>query len=204
MARDGRTRLLTAALTLLDERGVVAVSAEDIRVAAGASVGSLYHHFPTGKPALVSAVLDEWLGRYRAESLAALTSASGHEAGIRAVVGHFLQWAEDHPAAARVLLRFEVDPPPERPLPATPEPDRGEGPTFLESVTTWLTTHGHPDATPTPIAVLLALWVGPAKEYTRGWLAGRSPHPPHEVAAPVADAAWQNVHRLRPAEGGPR
>ncbi|GAA3391772.1 TetR/AcrR family transcriptional regulator [Cryptosporangium minutisporangium] len=196
MARDTRARLLDAALVLIDERGVVAVSADDIRVAAGASVGSLYHHFPAGKPALVSAVLDKWLGHYQAEALDVLRSADGHEAGVRGVVGHFLRWTEAHPAAARVLLRFEVDPPAERP--GSPV----SGPEFFREVTHWLTGSSSPDAAATPIAVLVALWMGPTKEYARGWLSGRAADPPHAVAPPLADAAWRCVRHLRPAEGG--
>jgi len=198
MGRDARARLLEAALTLLDAQGVAAVSVDDIRVAAEASVGSLYHHFPGGKPALVDAVLAEWLGHYRVEALDVLAAADGHEAGVRGVVTHFLRWAQAHPAAARVLLRFEVDAADERTGSTT------GGVEFFRTVTGWLAAQSPPRATPTPIAVLVPLWIGPTKEYARAWLAGRSTDPPALAGPVLADAAWESVRTRRPAEGDHR
>lgn len=49
MARSTREAILTAAAELMRHRGYAAVGMKDIVKAAGAPIGSLYHHFPGGK-----------------------------------------------------------------------------------------------------------------------------------------------------------
>lgn len=49
MARSTRETILTATAELMRRKGYAAVAMLDIVAAAGAPVGSLYHHFPGGK-----------------------------------------------------------------------------------------------------------------------------------------------------------
>ncbi|HUH72311.1 MAG TPA: helix-turn-helix domain-containing protein [Mycobacterium sp.] len=49
MARSTRETILTAAAELMRHKGYAAVGMKDIVAAAGAPIGSLYHHFPGGK-----------------------------------------------------------------------------------------------------------------------------------------------------------
>ena len=51
--RDGRNRLVLGAIELLRERGLVGASFGEVVKRTGAPRGSIYHHFPGGKDALV-------------------------------------------------------------------------------------------------------------------------------------------------------
>jgi AcrR family transcriptional regulator len=186
---DARQRILGAALPLVDERGAVAVSADEIRVRAGVSVGSLYHHFPAGKPAIIAALLDHWLRRYQVEATEVLHKHTDYASGVPAMVRHFLGWVHEHPAAARILLRFEHD----SVLHKRQHLD-GAGPDFGHEIAGWLERHGPGDGQPVPLHLLLAVWIGPAKEYARGWLNGRAGQPFDEAATVLAMSA---LHALR-------
>src|SRR5262245_57350074 len=59
-----RKALITAGRDLFAERGYDDVGAEEIVRAAGLTRGALYHHFPSGKPALLEAIYE----RMEAES----------------------------------------------------------------------------------------------------------------------------------------
>jgi AcrR family transcriptional regulator len=63
-AEATRTALVTAGRELFAERGYEDVGAEEIVRAAGLTRGALYHHFPSGKPALLEAIYE----RMEAES----------------------------------------------------------------------------------------------------------------------------------------
>ncbi|MEU5882762.1 helix-turn-helix domain-containing protein [Spirillospora sp. NPDC047279] len=59
-----RDRILTAAITVIRGRGIVAATTKEIARAAGVSEGSLYNHF-AGKTALFAAALAEVTGTAR-------------------------------------------------------------------------------------------------------------------------------------------
>ncbi|MEQ1831969.1 MAG: TetR/AcrR family transcriptional regulator [Candidatus Eisenbacteria bacterium] len=58
-AQDSRTRLLSAALTLIRTNGLTATRVDDICAAAGLSKGSFFHHFES-KEALAVAAARHW------------------------------------------------------------------------------------------------------------------------------------------------
>lgn len=99
---DTRQQILQAAAALFLERGVAGVSMEQVRLQAGVSNGSLYHHFGT-KPALLSALYEQSLRAYHAAVLRPLESGPPAEDGVRALVQAHLQWVLRHPQPARVL-----------------------------------------------------------------------------------------------------
>ena len=57
-----RELILATALRLFVERGFFATSVHDIRRAAGLSIGSIYHHFPS-KEAVARALYDDLVAR---------------------------------------------------------------------------------------------------------------------------------------------
>lgn len=57
MSTDTRDRLVTAMTELLRTRGYSGTSVKQITLAANAPMGSLYHHFPGGKPELAAVAL---------------------------------------------------------------------------------------------------------------------------------------------------
>lgn len=75
-AAQTRQELVRVATRLFTEHGYADVSAEAVVATAGLTRGALYHHFPTGKPALFEAVYRAVLQRLDEETAAAGTAAA--------------------------------------------------------------------------------------------------------------------------------
>ena len=58
MPSDARRRMIESAVTLLATRGLQGMSFSDVLERSGAPRGSIYHHFPEGKDALVDAAIE--------------------------------------------------------------------------------------------------------------------------------------------------
>jgi AcrR family transcriptional regulator len=164
-------------------RSAAAVSLDDIRREAGVSVGALYHHF-RDKEALIDALYLELTREVQDEFLSELRARRSAEEGVKAIVRHYLRWVSANQAAARVLLGHR--------------PDRSElrdmNRHFFDEVLSWWQTHVHYAAVRAlPLDVIIALWVGPAQEYTRHWLSGRAKRVPRAVEDALADAAWNTL-----------
>jgi AcrR family transcriptional regulator len=184
-----RRSILDAALAAFRERGYDATTIEDIRERSGASVGSLYHHFG-GKEGITGAIYLEALAQYQEGVMRALESTGSASTGITAMARFHIRWITEHPDWARFLFRM-----------------RGaEGVRAVEAeiaqmnrrvfarVATWAEPHvraGRLARLPRDLFLLLCL--GPAQEYGRLWLAGRTETPPHRAAPALADAAWRAV-----------
>ncbi|WP_067894699.1 TetR/AcrR family transcriptional regulator [Nocardia vaccinii] len=57
MSTNTRERILTAATELMRRQGYGATTVKELTVAAGAPIGSLYHHFPEGKQQIAGEAL---------------------------------------------------------------------------------------------------------------------------------------------------
>jgi AcrR family transcriptional regulator len=185
--RSARERLLAAALLKLATQSPAAVSLNDIRREAGVSVGALYHHFQD-KQALIDALYLELTHEVQADFLSELRAYRSAEEGVKGIIRHYLRWVSEHRAAARVLLGHR--------------PDRSElrsmNHDFFEEVLSWWQTHVHYGAVRAlPLDLIIALWIGPAQEYTRHWLSGRAKRVPRAVEDVLADAAWNALKAPR-------
>jgi AcrR family transcriptional regulator len=177
---SARDRLLDAALVRFATDPPVGVSLEDIRRDAGVSVGAFYHHF-ADKGALVDALYFELTRPVQEMFLAELHARPSAEDAVKAIVHLYLRWVSGNRAAAGLLLGHRPD---ERALRELNRP-------FLAEVRSWWDTHVHYGVVRAlPLEVLIALWLGPAQEYTRQWLAGHVKRVPRGVADVLADAAW--------------
>jgi AcrR family transcriptional regulator len=175
-----RDRLLDAALHRIAADGAVAVNLDDIRRDAGVSVGALYHHF-ADKADLVDALYRELASGFQAEFIAELRASPGAEDGIRGGVRLYARWIARHRDEATVLLQTRTG------SPALRELNRR----FLAEVRTWWDTHAHYGALKAlPLDLIHALWLGPAHEYARHWLAGNAKRPPGAVVTVLEQAAW--------------
>ncbi|HZR81869.1 MAG TPA: helix-turn-helix domain-containing protein [Candidatus Binatia bacterium] len=98
-----RRAILDAALDGFTAHGFQATTMEDIRRRAGASTGSLYHHFES-KEQLAGELYLEGTRRVQESGLAALLRHDDAERGIRAVVRWYLAWVARNPKLASYLI----------------------------------------------------------------------------------------------------
>jgi AcrR family transcriptional regulator len=179
-ASGARERLLDAALLRFGKDGAVAVSLEDIRQTAGVSVGALYHHF-ADKAALVDALYARVTKRFQAGFLDVLHGSPSAEDGVRRGVRFYLRWVQQHRHETVILLGSRAE------SPALAELNHH----FFRDVMAWWQTHVHYGAVkPLGLELIHALWLGPAQEYTRHWLAGHAKRSPAAVGAVLEQAAW--------------
>src|SRR5215472_10706088 len=183
---DTRRRdILNAALALFLARGVSQTTVDDIRARSGASVGSLYHHFAGGKDDIAAALYLETIAEYQAGFLAELRKHRQAARGITATVLYHLRWVESHRDAACFLfnygdleLRSRTDDALARLIAR-----------LVAEVHNWASDVGAAQLTDLPLDVATALWIGPAQQFARRWLAGANTTSIHRAGRLLADAA---------------
>ena len=183
---SSRDRILDSARDAFIDRGLIGASIGDVSAAAGASVGSIYHHFE-GKEGLAAAVYTAALADFQRVFAHAVTTAPDAEQGIRAGVHTVLRWClRDQPGAARFLLTAS---------------DAARGPAaddlramnrdFFARVLGWWRPHADAGALrDVNLDLVHAIWLGPSLEYCRTRLAGRTRVAPGRAERELAGAAW--------------
>jgi AcrR family transcriptional regulator len=101
---DLRRVLIEAALKLVEEGGVEAVSVREAARRAGVSPGAPFRHFQS-RTALLTAVAEEAQRRFRTEIAAALAQLPGRDplARFRSIGVGYLRWAMRNPAHFEVI-----------------------------------------------------------------------------------------------------
>ena len=177
--------LLDAAEGHFARRGVLATRLADIRHEAGVSVGAVYHHFPN-KEELYLQVWLRALADYQDGFRAALSECADARSGVEGAVVRHLQWVSGNPQRATILAA-------PRP-PGVDERADSTNAAFFRDVTHWWRVHEHYGTVRRfDFDVLYALWLGPAQEYSRQWLAGAMTTDPTAVAPELARAAWNSL-----------
>lgn len=187
LASDTYQRILTAALGCFLENGVQGTTVEQVRKRAEVSNGSFFHHFRT-KQDLAEAVYLQGLDRHQTELLAVLLPQAGLQAGIEGVVRRHLTWVEENPQLAAFLAA-----PPGWLAPRDAPGIAARSREFFQVVAQWLRDRGW-GGEPS-LGVVVAVWMGPAHEYTRRWLL-TSTEPPGGEANALSRAAWNALHPL--------
>ncbi|HET7668749.1 MAG TPA: TetR/AcrR family transcriptional regulator [Mycobacterium sp.] len=179
-ATEARDRLLQVARRRFAADGALVPTLDEVRREAAVSVGALYHHFPD-KPALAAAVYAQLIGEYQAGFLAMLRDQDTAEGGIRGGVAYHLRWVTGHRGEARLLLGDRLD------SAALRDGNRD----FFAAVRDWWRPHHtYGVLRPMRLGITAALWLGPAQEYSRYWLAGGDVKLPRDVIETFASAAW--------------
>ncbi|MFD3593745.1 TetR/AcrR family transcriptional regulator [Nocardia sp. NPDC058640] len=178
-----RDRLLLAAERQFAEHGVLEATLNDIRAAAEASVGALYHHFPD-KADLYRQVWVNALTDYQQHFWDAVADSVDAHAGVVAGVHAHLRWVQENQYRATILTTA-------RP-PGVRESERNVE--FFTAVRRWWRTHsGYGTVRDLELDLVYALWLGAAQEYSRQWLGGNIRTAPTDVAAELAAAAWATL-----------
>lgn len=99
-----REALIAEGLVLAAEGGLDAVSIREVARRAGVSPGAPFRHFPD-KVALMTAVAEEAMARFRAEIVAALGRETSDDPirRIRAIGKAFLDWARRNPTHFEII-----------------------------------------------------------------------------------------------------
>ena len=179
-APDARDRLLQVARRRFAVDGALVPTLDEVRREAEVSVGALYHHFPD-KSALAAAVYAQLIGEYQAGFVAMLRDHDIAESGIRGGVAYHLRWVTEHRGEASVLLGDRLD------SAALRDANRD----FFSTVRDWWRPHHtYGVLRPMRLGVTAALWLGPAQEYSRYWIAGGEATIPRETVETFGAAAW--------------
>jgi AcrR family transcriptional regulator len=185
-----RSRILDSARDAFDERGLISASIGDVSAKAGASVGSIYHHFE-GKESLAGAVYVRALRDFQARFAAAVTSSATAEQGIRRGVQAVVRWClREQPEAARLLLTAA-----DAARGAVEAELREANREFFAAVLAWWQTRAEAgELRDLDLDLAHAVWLGPAMEYCRLRLAGRTRIAPARAERELADAAWRALN----------
>jgi AcrR family transcriptional regulator len=187
---ERKQEILDAALRAFSDKGYAGATVADVRRLSGASTGSIYHHFGD-KEGLAAALYLEALRDYQHGVLAVLGRESDTEQGIKALVRHHLRWVAARPGLARFLLAG-------RPPGAA---DRLEemNRELMTAVAEWLAGRG---LRRMPRDVFYVVLFGPAQEFTRHWLEGRTRTSIETAERSLAEAAWRGLRGKGGDEAG--
>lgn len=190
---DRKNEILDAALACFDEFGVDGTTIDAIRVRSGASTGSVYHHFGN-KEGIAAALLESGLAAYHLQQADALAAAANAQDGVKAIVRAYIDWVATNPELARFILssRRYVD----RSRRQDGEPDENRQRALV--ILNWFRPYIEDGKVKKlPIECYASLVLGPAHDYARNWLAGRTKKSIRLYRDIFAEAAWDAVKPSR-------
>ena len=186
--------ILAAALHCFATIGFAATTLADIRERAGASIGSIYHHFKS-KEQLAAALYIEGLRDYQSEFLAEMGRQRRAAQAVRGIVRRHLQWVQAHPDLSRFLYEWRQA---EFVL-AREDAIKDLNEHFYQAaMVLWRRFADRNDLVALPMDLFIAILLGPSQEFCRHWLAGRAHTRIEDAAGILADAAWRSLRSVEP------
>jgi len=186
-----RKAIIEAALSCFVEHGVEATTIEMICKAAGASVGSLYHHFGN-KEGLAAEVYIAGLRDFQKTMHLALVQVSEIELAVRTLVYGNIDWIVANPIWANYVFHY-------RQIMSQAELEKNfRSEAVQANIAVWerlkkLDTAGQ--LKELPVEVFYTLIIAPVHEYAKRWLEGRYRPALIDQREIFADAAWAAVSR---------
>lgn len=188
---DRRAAVLAAALACFNERGVEGTGIGDICTRAGASVGSVYHHFGS-KEGIAVALLAGGLGDHTAHLEQNLATARTAKQAVQALVQTLLQWVAANPEWARYIYNVRHGSLGQ----AAGEELRAVNARYAAVMDQCFGPHFKDGAfRRLPKQTLPSLVIGPAHDYARRWLNGQVKGKLTEHADIFAETAWEAVRK---------
>ena len=195
-----KDKLLDAATRVFLAHGFAAASMDMVRIEAGVSNGSLYHHFPT-KALLADALYAHTLRDFHAALLAPIAGAATAEAGVKGLIRGYIQWVLQNPAQARLLHKLRrtdgmADGMGSGVGSGTTEgTERGAvNANAFAALAQWIDQQvAAGDMRAMPFPVWLALVFSPALSLTQHWVAQAKPAVAPKVRAALEHGAWMAV-----------
>ena len=190
MARSSRKdEILQAALACFTEVGVDATTIEMIRDRSGASIGSLYHHFGN-KERIIGALYLAGVGQYAQLLQEGFAKATCAEACVKLLVSAYVDWVVANPDWARFVLhsrgRVEAGEVGEQ----LREANRDHHARIFEALQEYRQAGAFRDM---PADCFASVVIGPAQDFARNWLAGRTHTSLAECRELFMQVAWDAV-----------
>lgn len=190
MARPSRKEeILQAALACFTDVGVDGTTIEMIRDRSGASIGSLYHHFGN-KERIIAALYLAGTAEYAALLQVGFASANSAEACVRLLVTSYIDWVVANPDWARFILhsRARVE------ASEMGEQLREANRVHFQRIFDALSGYREQGVFKViPADCFASVVIGPAHDFARNWLAGRTQTPLLECRELLAAVAWNCV-----------
>ncbi len=196
-SRQRKREILDAALQCFAGKGFAATTMADIRERAGASTGSIYHHFKS-KEQLAAELYLEGVRRAQQHGLEALLHEHNAEQGVRALVNAYLDWVRDNPRFAAFLYAMQQADFVQA-VEADLERIQREG---VEGAAEWFRARMLRGELPNlPADVVRAILYGPAAHFARQWTAAQADVDLETAKRHLATAAWRALDGLRSTPG---
>ncbi|MBR9805365.1 TetR/AcrR family transcriptional regulator [bacterium] len=186
MATDAKQLILDAALQCFDKKGIDASTIADIREISGVSVGSIYHHFGN-KEAIAVALYTEGVSHYARQLEAALVKGLSAEMAVKTVVYSYIDWVTEHRAWAAYLFQARgfVE------ASVSPEAFQSRQKKHFGRLMQWFMPYRQAGALrELPFETYHSLLMGPAQDFARQWLGGRTTAALSDYRELYASAAW--------------
>ena len=187
-----RESIIKAALELFVEKGFTNTSMADICTRAGASVGSVYHHFEN-KEKLAASVYLEGIRQYQAGLVSGLNEKADVETGIRSVVSYHLTWVKDNPGWAQFLF-FKRH---ESYMDEANEDLLALNRSFAEGMSLWFSSHmDNGSIRRMNRDVLLSLLLGPCQNYVWLYLSGKATTSIESAIDEISAAVYRGLAQI--------
>jgi len=190
--RRRREEILDAALECFSTIGYDQTTLADIRERAGASTGSIYHHFGSKEQIAASLYLD---GVHQAQEagLQAVLRTRIARTGVAAQVAAYIDWVVEHPALARFLFTMR-----HAPFLDTEESTiSGLNSDVQARAGRWISDRVDagelPDVEP---SMRWALVFGPCRHWAGAWLRGATTTSPEQAKRIISTAAFAALESL--------
>lgn len=188
-SKTRQRQIITAALACFMEKGFAATGITDICKKAGASSGSVYHHFKS-KGRLAAAIYLEGIRDYQAGMTDTLSKQKNARDGIFAIVHYHLTWVKDNPEWARFLFQKRHA----EYMDDTENEMKRLNAEFAQSMSAWFQKHIQAGTIrPLPRDVFIALLLGPCQEFARMHVGGYARTDVTAAGKALATAAWASL-----------
>jgi AcrR family transcriptional regulator len=187
-----RRAILDAALECFSTLGYDQTTLVDIRTRAGASTGSIYHHFRS-KEHLAAELYLEGVRESQDAGLSALLRARTARTGIAAEVGAYIDWVVEHPSMARFLFAMRHAPF----LADEEEAIHRFNRDVHQRAERWIAERVAAGELPkVDPALRWAIVLGPCRHWAGSWLRGATGSSPAEAKRTIARAAYAALRAL--------
>lgn len=188
-----RQDILDAALECFSTVGYEQTTLADIRQRAGASTGSIYHHFGS-KERIAAALYLEGLRQTQDAGIEALLRTRTARTGVAALVAAYVDWVVANPAFAAFLFGM-------RHAPFVDEEEQTIGDLnsrVHEQARRWFADRVAAGELPRiDPAMRSALVFGPCRQWAGAWLRGATSTTPEQAKRQIATAALAALQALR-------